>query len=92
MATAQPKAMGRSPSSVTWAATTPAGRKCEAPHCIRTRSTGSVLSESQTSWNQRSEPRSTRPPPEAQSMSVCSGWRSATAAMRSQVARTWSTT
>ena len=91
MATAHPKAMGRSDAWVTCAATTLAGRKCEAAHCMRTRSTGSVLSDSQTSWNQRSDPRSTRPPPDAHSISVCSGWRSATAAIRSQVARTWST-
>ena len=91
IATAQPKATGRSPSRVTWAPTTLAGRKCDAAHCMRTRSSGSVLSESQTSWNQRSDPRSTRPPPEAHSMSVSSGWRSATVSMRRQVARAWST-
>jgi hypothetical protein len=46
MATAHQKAIGRSPSRVTCAATTLAGKKCDAAHCIRSRSTGSVLSES----------------------------------------------
>ena len=58
---------------------------------MASRSTGSVLSEVQNSWNQRSEPWSTRPPPEAHSIISTSGWVAAAAAMRSHVARTWST-
>ena len=68
-----------------------AGKKCEQAHCIRTRVTGSVLSEVQNSWNQRRVPWSVLPPPEAHSISSTSGCPAATRAITSHVAHTWST-
>ena len=72
-ATAHANGIGRSPQRVTCAAMSAPGKKCEQAHCMRTRATGSVLSDVQNSWNQRSVPWSTRPPPEAQSLSSTSG-------------------
>ena len=78
MATMHANGSGRSPQRVTWAPTAAAGRPWVAAHCMRTRVTGSVLSDSHRSWNQRSVPRSLRPPPLAHSISSTSGQRSAT--------------